>query len=501
MKNIKIYGLLFIIAAMLGCTDLEEEPVGVLAPEGFFKTESDVEAAIFGAYGRLASERLYGRKLVLSLQLRSDMCDIGDRGTPARRQQINDFNSDANNGMTSNIWPYSYQVISACNSAINGAELISIDDATKNKLIAEAIFTRVFMYYHLVRLYGDIPYIDAFISDPSSVVEISKTPAATVYQNLTADLDFCIANLPMEHPDNARTRPSKGSAYTLLADIHLTLGNWNEAFTNAKWVIDNKVDLGYDLVADFQDLFDATKHDGIIEHIFAVDFLGQQRGSGGENDDLMGPITGIRGGDDQGWSVSVPAMKVYNGWNSRDYRKKVSFNDSTLVGGVLTPYTEYQRVQRPHQAKFDRYPGGSDANTRYSDHNYVCFRYAEVLMIAAEAQNELSGADDALVYVNEVRARARNWAGTQVNFPADVASGLTQAQFRDTIMDERRLELAFEFKRWYDIKRRQLGQAVFTDTLTSLEPHENFEDFKYLLALPDDELKRNPNLLPQNPGF
>lgn len=501
MKKFKIYGLLFMLAAILGCTDLEEEPVGVLAPEGFFKTEKDVEAAIFGAYGRIASERLYGRKLVLTLQLRGDMCDIGDRGTPSRRQQINDFNSDANNGMTAAIWPRAYDVISACNAAINGAGIITTDDATKNRLIAEATFVRVFMYYHLVRLYGDIPYIDEFISDPSSVVDISKTSAASVYDNLKSDLDFCIQHLPMEHPDNIRTRPSKGSARTMLADIHLTLGEWQQAFDNAKWVIDNKGSLGYDLEADYQDLFDATKHDGMAEHIFAVDFLGQQRGGSGEGDDLMGPITGIRGSDKQGWSVSVPNIRVYERWNPRDYRRKVSFEDSTLVGGVLTPYTEYQRVQRPHQAKFLRHPGASDANTRYSDHNYVCFRYGEVLLIAAEAQNELTGADDALPYLNEIRARARNWAGTMTDFPADVAAGLNQAQFRDTIMEERRLELAFEFKRWYDIKRRQLGPAVFTDTITSLEPHENFSDNKYLLALPDDELKRNPNLLPQNPGY
>ena len=195
MKNIKIYGLLIILAAILGCTDLEEEPVGVLAPEGFFKTESDVEAAIFGAYGRIASERLYGRKLVLSLQLRSDMCDIGDRGTPSRRQQINDFNSDANNGMTAAIWPRAYDVISACNAAINGAEIISTDDASKNRLIAEAIFVRVFMYYHLVRLYGDIPYIDAVVSERSSVVDVGKAAAWDVYNRLKQDLEFCI-----QHP-------------------------------------------------------------------------------------------------------------------------------------------------------------------------------------------------------------------------------------------------------------------------------------------------------------
>jgi hypothetical protein len=195
-------------------------------------------------------------------------------------------------------------------------------------------------------------------------------------------------------------------------------------------------------------------------------------------------------------------MAVNERWDPRDYRKKVSFEDSTLVEGVLVPYTEYQTVQRLHIAKFIRFPGNSDVNTRYTDHNYVCFRYAEALLIAAEAGNELNGPTaEVLGYINQVRARARNWAGTVSDFPADVEAGLTAEQFRDTILEERRLELAFEFKRWYDIRRRQLGEEVFKDP-GSLEPHENFDPgIHYLLALPQDELDRNPNLRPQNPGY
>ena len=93
------------------------------------------------------------------------------------------------------------------------------------------------------------------------------------------------------------------------------------------------------------------------------------------------------------------------------------------------------------------------------------------------------------------------WPGTTSDFPADVDAGLTADLFRDTVLDERRLELCFEFKRWYDIKRRQLGDEVFRGA-NSLEPHDNFNSAShYLLALPQDELDRNPNLLPQNPGY
>lgn len=506
-KYIDKFTVILLIISFASCTDLEEDPVGVLAPESFFKTPADVEAAVFGAYGRMASEPYYGRKLTLTIQLLSDMCDIGDRGTPARRQEINDFRAESNNGMVSEFWPRSYEIISAANAAIAGAESLGddvISDERRNALIAEARFIRAFAYYHLVRLFSDIPYIDYFINDPESVKTITKTSEAEVYAGIIEDLEFGIQNLPMQHPDNARSRPSKGSAYTMLASVYLTQGNWQEAYNHAKWVIDNAGELDYALVPDFQDLFVATgnNQDGMVEHIFAIDFLGLQTGGGGENDDIMGPITGIRGADQNGWSVSVPSMNVYNNWDARDYRKKVSLEDTTLVGGEPTPYTEYQQVQRPHIAKFARFPGNSNTETRYSDHNYVCFRYAEVLLIAAEALNEISGpTPEALGYVNRIRERARNWAGIITDFPADVTSGISEDDFRDLVLEERRLELAFEFKRWYDIKRRQLGEEVFT-TPTSLEPHENFDpNTHYLLPLPQDELNRNPNLTPQNPGY
>ena len=492
-----------ILLSFLACTDLEEEPIGVLAPESFYNTPSDVRASIYGAYSRLASESILGRKLTLTLQLRGDMCDIGDRGTPARRQQVNDFDMDSNNGMVTAFWPNMYQTISAVNAAIDGVMNIEASDEEKNALEAEARFVRAFTYYHLVRIFGDIPYIDYFVTDPEAVKTISKTPASEVYSNIIADAEFAKANLPDAHPGDVRTRPTAGTAATMLASVHLTLGNFQQAADEAVWVINNKDRFGYALEEDFQTLFMAEEADNLQEHIFAVDFLGQQSGSGSANDDLLGPITGIRGADQNGWSVSVPNLNVYNDWDVRDYRKFVSLEDTTMVGGVRTPYTEYQQVQRPHIAKFARFPGNANGETRYSDHNYVLFRYAEVLLIAAEALNEVSGGPtaEALGYINQVRARARNWAGTMTDFPEDIGDGMSQTEFRTAVLEERRLELAFEYKRWYDIKRRDMLIEVFTGA-NSLEPHENVDPSRdYLFPLPQSELEINANLLPQNSGY
>jgi hypothetical protein len=239
------------------------------------------------------------------------------------------------------------------------------------------------------------------------------------------------------------------------------------------------------------------------ENLFAVDFASGIGGTGNEGQHYMAPLTGIRGSDDLGWSVNVPSMAAYNSWDDRDYRKSVAFDATTMKNGVEIPYTEYDNTQRPHIAKFMRFhgnsPSGDGAN---GDLNYTAMRYAEVLLIAAEAINEVSGpTDEAIGYVNQIRARARNAAGQQNSFPEDVAAGISKADFKALVIEERRIELSFEWKRWYDIKRLGIGNDVFKGS-NSLEPHANFDEGKhYLLPIPQKEIDVNPNLLPQNPGY
>lgn len=504
MKNIINKALIIVLTGcFFGCVDLEEKPVGLLAPEGLFNTPNDVETAIYGAYGWIASERVWGRQFVTAIMLRSDMVDIGDRGTPAERQQVNDFTMDDANGMVRRFWPYWYQAIGAANAAIAGAESLDRPENQVNPLIAEARFIRAFCYYHLVQNFGDIPYIDYAITDPGAVSDISKTKEEDVYAGILEDLNYAKQWLPDKQPNDVRSRATKGTAASYLASVYLTLEDYPKAYEEAKWVIDNKGKFDYELEADYQNLFRAELADGLKETIFSFDFLGQQSGSGGANDDLMPPMTGIRGADELGWSVAVPSMEVYNTWDDRDYRKEVSLADSALIDGVMQPYTVFANTQRPHIAKYVRYPGTANGDGRRSDHNYAAFRYAEILLIAAEALAEINNGptSEAVGYVNEVRNRARNRAGAQTNFPEDVPTGLSKDAFIDLVLEDRRLEFAFEYKRWYDIKRRKLGDIVFKGN-NSLEPHSNFDaDRDYLMPLYREDLILNPNLLPQNPGY
>ena len=509
MKKIFIYMMISAcFAGMYGCIDLEEEPVGLLAPEGFFKAKSDVEAAIFSGYGRLSAQNIYGRHFNCALMFRGDMVDIGDPGTPAERQQVNDFNVDAGNGMVRRWWPTFYEVISAENSAIFGAEQIDVSDAVKNELIAEARFIRAFAYYQLVRVFGDIPYIGEMVTNPDAVKEQSKTSAEEVYQNIIADLEFAKEHLPDQHSGDPRSRATKGTAAAYLASVYLTLGDYDNAASEAKWVISNKNRFNYGLADDFQHLFDAEIVSSLNEPIFVIDYLGLYRAPDGTQNDQTGRMTAINrsqagiNAEYRGFSSAVPSLAVYNTWDSRDYRKVVSLD--TLVDFIedtQKPYTEWY-VPRPHCAKWSRNPGNSETGGIVSDNDLILMRYAEVLLIAAEAIAESEGVtSEAMGYVNEVRARARNWAGTPTTFPEDVPAGLTKDEFIDLVLEERRLELAFEFKRWFDIVRRDLGVEVFTGP-GSLEPHTNFDPTRdYLFPLPLGELDRYPNLEPQNPGY
>ncbi|MDW7691141.1 RagB/SusD family nutrient uptake outer membrane protein [Flammeovirgaceae bacterium SG7u.111] len=511
MRKKIVYKLLVIgiVLGVFGCTDLKENPIALLAPNTFFQSPKDVEAAVMGTYADIANEEFYGRKLVLSLLLRGDMADIGDRNTPGRRQQVNDFNMDSNNGMITAFWPRGYKIIGSANAAIAGAELVGEPAAEVNALKAEAMFIRAFTYYHLVRLFGDIPYIDFFITDPEAVKTISKTPTSTVYQSIIADLEYAKANLPDQHAGNVKSRPTKGTAAAYLASVYLTMGDDQKALTEAEYVISNASTFGYRLMPDFVDLFDPSATSGVDEHIFMIDFLGQVTGTDLQQNDWMGPITGIRSvylpDANSGWSVAVPTMEVYESWDDRDYRKEVSMIDEAYADPELTELVGYEKFApnhgspRPHIGKYWGRCGLSRGDCGQSDINYAAMRYAEVLLIAAEAADNLSQDGVAAGYLNQVRARARNWAGAEVNYPADYTAA--EGDLTEAIREERRLELAFEYKRWYDIKRWDIGDEVFKGA-NSLEPHADFDkSVDYLFPLPQDELDRNENLKPQNPGY
>ena len=511
MKNLKYFFLVIGFSIIgLGCSDLKEEPVGLLSPDGFFNTPADIQTAVDGAFTHAINEKFWGRKLSIALMLRSDMVNLQSDQT--RRVEMNEMTTLSSNGMLTEYWLKAYQGIAGANLAIAGAENVDVADEIKNPVTAQAYFIRAFYYFHLVRQFGGLPYIDAPIEDAEAAGSISRTPADEVYANIISDLEFAKQWLP--NTQSSRAIPAKSAASSYLALVHLTRGDYQAAYNEAKEVIDNKSTYDLELDPNFQNLFNANVIDGSKEPIFALDYNNVEAPNNAY--DQIAPMTGIRGDDRNsggGWSVAVPTLAVYDTWPAGDYRRAVSFEEEASIGGTVVGYAEFDisghvhAANRPYIAKYSRFPGPfARGSGRATSHNYSMMRYAEVLLIAAEAAVEIGNNEAAVEYINQVRARARMGGDTETGagVPVTVAPSAVPADISGTVtvndvLEERRYELAFECKRWYDIARRKLGSEVFgPNGLEGEKPAFTSDD--YLLPLPGDEIERNPNLT-QNPGY
>lgn len=498
------------LGLFVGCSDLEEEPVALLSPTGYFQSTDDIQAAVDGALTHAINEEIWGRKLSIALMLRSDMVNL--QSSQTRRVEMNMHTISGDNEMVYDPWIRMYLGISAANTAIAGADDVNEDASEKNPVTAQAYFARAFYYFHLVRLFGEIPYYDSPVLDANAGASVAGTPEEEVYQNIIADLQFAKTWLP--NTVTTKSRPSKAAASSYLALVYLTMaGNdsgsqyWQMAFDEATEVINNAGTYNLGLDNDFQTLFNANLIDASSEPIFALDYNNVEASDNAY--DQTAPMTGIRGDDDdQGWSVAVPTMAVYNSFDEDDYRTRVSFQTEATIGGVTVDYTNFtisghqDAANQPYVAKYTRYPGPyARTNKRATSHNYSMMRYAEVLLIAAEAAVEIGNNAAALNYVNMVRERAR-LGGNSTNggyveetiAPSTVPADLMGTVTVDDVLEERRIELAFEGKRWYDIKRRDLGDEVFGTSGYEGEKPDWNADVDYDTPIPQEEKNRLPNV-------
>lgn len=516
MKNCKYLFLIIVGLTIVGCSDLEEDARSQLNPEERIVDLETVETTIAGAYGHLDARAFLSRALGLTLMLRSDMVDIGYTGTNAERIEHDQFTLSPTNPLILNIsnpersfWPRLYQVVRAANETLQELEVLEAqEEGVKEEIAGSARFIRAFAYYHLVRLFGEIPYLDEKITTAEASIT-EKSPVDVVYSNIISDLEYAKEWLPDTRSN--RALPGKAAATAYLASVYLTRGEYQLAYNEAKEVIDNASTYSIGLDPDYRNIFHAEKTDASLEPLFVIDFVATNIND--ESRDYLAAFTGFFGQatyyPSGGWSVMVPAQAVYDTWDDGDYRKQVNFDAEAVTNsGEVIPYTQFssldgRNANRPHISKYTAMAGDLEqANTsgRDSHSNYQLMRYAEVLLIAAEAAVEIGNTAEADQYINMIRARARSGdgTGTPSAVPADI-SGATVAD----VLEERRLELAFEHKRWYDIVRRKMGDEVFGPNgfETELLGTQNFDSSRdYLLPIPPFEITNNPNLT-QNPGY
>jgi len=474
-RSLLVYPVSFLFTLLFSCNSLDERPLDFVAPENFFKDAAEADAVLIGAYNRLTNWNYYGRAFYNMEGLASDDQVVGNFGT-ARRVEIDFFTLGSDNGEIPKVWRQGYSSILGANMVLDRIVDIQDDPQKLAEIEGQALFLRALNYFNLVRMYGPLPLITDSDLDLDAVADNTRDPVEEVYAQIQQDLIRAEDMLPLQWPESQAGRATRGAAKTLYAKVLLTLGRWSEAASKAKEVID----LGeYILVPDYADLWLVVNQNG-PEHIFSI----QSSTAAGVPGRLSKQLLAISAG---GNGNVLPEVELFDFYGDNDYRKEVSFHTEFVdAQGNVVPYQDWS-VPQPHIGKY-KDPGeggnlaGSNTNT-----NWVVFRYAEVLLIYAEALNEAQGPlAEAYEAINELRFRANL---------SDLDPGLDQEAFREAVRTERRLELSFEGKRWFDLVR----WGTLVETL--IESRPNVREFHQLFPIPQSEIDVSGGALEQNPGY
>ncbi len=511
MKQIISPSLLLSLFILSGCTKLKEDPQSFLTPEQFYKTQDDAVAAVNVLYHQLnhdpnGQQGLYNSLYNTGMDFMSDDLDAGPGSPNPDVQSLSKLAHSATVVRGKEIWQQHYSNINRANVALEKIPGITFDEALKNRLLGEAHFIRALHYFDLVRLYGDVPLL---LTDqtvlPLPELQVERTPLAQVYDQIIADLTEA-TTLFQNGGAGEPGRATEGAAKSLLSKVYLTKRDWANAATKAEEVINGSY--GYDLEENYSHVFLPAYKNG-KEHIFSAQFLANGGGQANATmaRDILAGIPGLKGTyGDQVRFYTVGNDKffsIYKLYAPNDQRRDVSFTTSFISPKNGKVYGSLNDPNIPGDSTpfLNKYfdPTAVD-NTAESAANTHIIRFAEVLLIHSEAENELNG-PTAKAYTSLNRVRHR--AGLD-----PLPDGLSKDQFRDSVYLERRLELVNEFQRWFDLIRETgsastgvgpEGRGILISALQKVGK-TNAAPRHYLYPIPQLEIDRNSKLT-QNPGW
>ncbi len=472
---------------------LEEDPKDQVFIDNFFQTENDAIAAVNSIYGILNATSsaptfggVYFSTYWVATGLASD--EMENRLPSPDLDQLATFTHTPVNPSLYDFWRLAYKGINNANFAIGGIPKVNAETALKNRLLGEARYLRGMLYFDLVRWFGDVP----LILELNGEITPPRNLKAEVYAQIIEDLKFAEQNLPASYTaGNGLGRATRGAATGLLAKVYLTQGEWQKCIDQCNTIINSGK---YGLYDDFAEAFRIPNENG-KETLFSVGF-GTANNSisfweaGQFNVRLLprklsGAIPGVNA---QGWQVAT--QNLYDSYDPQDRRREVTF--LTEINNVDGTTTEVE----PHIQKYwDKIAEPAAGNT---EHDFPYLRYPDILLMKAEALNELKNGPDAEAYaaVNQVRKRARFDGTTELPILPDL-SGLSYQQFKDALLLERRHEFVAEGQRWLDLVRFGKLQELVPVAKPGVQP----APYHNLFPVPQNEIDLNPNLLPQNQGY
>ena len=487
MKSAFYFIIIFFTLASTGCAKLDGVPEGTYTTGNFYKTEADALSAVNAVYSGMTSPYLYNQFMEVIQSQGTDDCEwgFGRNTSNTDKTALDKFTYDAGTNLFFQFWSNSYLVINRANAAVeNIGAMTSISDEKKQRFQAEARFVRGLMYFNLVRLFGGVPLQLAPTTSLTNLA-IKRATAEEVYAQIISDFQSGADHLPADYDAGNAGRATSGAAMAMLTKVYLTQKEYAKAAEEARKVMA----LGrYALWPSYQDVF-LIANENKTESIFEVQFLS---GSGNIPSSYAGyyrPSFDKRPGF--GGNGDDPVTKNhYDAYPEGDLRRDVNVIKYPYTGDPKAPAT----IKNPYYVAKFKDPAALNVND--GGNNYYIVRYADVLLMFAEAQYLASpGSTEALEAFNQVRRRAY---GLPLNTPSvkDLPGGLSAAAFQDSVLNERRLEFAFEGQRRFDLLRTgKLKQAV-----NAQDPTITVRESDNLFPIPSQEMDTNP-LLEQNPGF
>jgi hypothetical protein len=487
MKRILIYTTAVISLSISGCSKdfIELAPISQNNSVNFYKTAADMKLAVNAAYGALQYSGQYWSALHEVAEVRSDNTEILDVQTGLNVVEIDIFTNQSGNTLLNGMWNDHYRGIAQCNIVLDRIDAIDMDAAMKNRYIGEIKFLRALMYFNMVRSFGDIPLVLNEIKSPEEGYAYGREPVAKVYEQIIADLQDAETKLPVIYTGADIGRATSGAAKALLGKVYLTNKQWAQAASKLKEIIDNTGENRYMLLTNYADLWKVT-NENHRESIFEVQFKKGGTGEGSPFTNQFAPRGSgvIVSKVGAGLGYNIPTQDMSDAYEAGDLRKDLSLSQGYMSGAnfVAVKYiTKYLDI--PFQA--------NDA-----DNNWPVLRYADVLLMYAEALNEQGFVADgeAFTLLNQVRSRAGLPAKTAVNAEPSLQVA-DQAAFRLAIEQERRVELAFENHRWFDLVRTGRAIEVMAEHGITIQPHQ------LLYPIPQLQIDINPAKITQNPGY
>ncbi|KAA6336400.1 RagB/SusD family nutrient uptake outer membrane protein [termite gut metagenome] len=473
MKKIVI--ILTILLAGCNGDFIELVPISTATVEVVYNTDKDFQDAVIGCYDVLQTQY----RTFWQFDLASD--DVSHQwATEDIRLRMDNYTYQNNEGLFLNSWIRYYLIIFRANTVIEKIQNKDVAVVKNKELhIAEAKFLRAFAYFDLIRIFGDVPLVTKVISDDEAH-ELGRENVSKVYDFIITDLLDAANNLPDSYSGTDVGRATKGAAKSLLGRVYLT----KRDFVNAESQLKEVTTMKYSLLPNYNDLWEYSKGEHHSEYIFDIEYEeGIEEGNSFTNEFLPQDaavakfynVSGAAG------NSNTPSDGIFLIFDDNDLRKDVSVargftdNDGNYI--PLSGAVGAKSFTKKYLTPIAR---GGDGPA-----NWKVIRYADVLLMLAEALNENNKTTEALNYLNQVRERVG----------MTKYSGLTQTDAREKIYLERRLELSFEGHRWFDLVRT--GRSL--DALGAL----GMKAHMVLFPIPLDQIQimNNPTIFPQNPGW